>query len=388
MRPLGRRCMDAAAADCDCTWRCTVDSRRQLALTLLLGLSTSLGCKAMPWSSSEPTAPTVSAPNAGKQRYELLAKEFPQESAAAGIGGPAAPPDENWFVSSWKKTTAAVTAPFTPKTVVENDDPVSLSTKPGKINPGVYISAAHILENQGKFAEAEAKYQAALKASPNDLTTLISLARCYDRQNKNEEAIETYKKALKHHPKSALAYNDIGLCYGRQRNTEEAVKHLTKAIELQPSNVRYYNNLATVYVEAGRTDEAVQLLSRVNSPAVANYNVACLLHAHGKQAQAAVHLQAAIAQDGNLTQARELLAAIGGPAAQPQQRIAAMPVSTGAAGPYGQPPAYTPAPQMNVGPYAMSSGAPPAAAAAAPPQQGPYTAQPQAMPENSFSPWR
>jgi len=343
----------------------------------------------MPWSSSgEPTAPSVSAPNAGKQRYELLAKEFPQESAAAGIGGPAAPPEENWFVSGWKKTTAAVAAPFSSKGAVENDDPVSLSTKPGKINPGVYISAAHILENQGKYAEAEAKYQAALKASPNDLTTLVSLARCYDRQDKRPQAIETYKKAIKHHPKSALAYNDAGLCYGRQKNTEEAVKHLSKAIELQPANVRYYNNLATVYVEAGRNDEAVQLLSRVNSPAIANYNVACVLHAQGKQDQAATYLQTALAQDSNLAQARELLASIGG-AAQPQYRVAAMPVSTstpaGAAGPYAQHP-YAPGPSMGPGPSGAPAGGPPAASA--PAQQGVYSSQPPASPENSFSPWQ
>ena len=348
----------------------------------------------MPWSSSsEPAPPAVAAPNAGQQRYELLAKEFPQQSAAAGIGGPAAPPSENWFVSSWKKTTAAVTAPFSSKGAVDSDDPVSLATKPGKIHPGVYISAAHILENQGKYAEAEAKYQAALKSSPNDLTTLVSLARCYDRQNKGPQAIETYKKAIKHHPKSSLAYNDVGLCYGRQKNTDEAVKHLSKAIELQPTNIRYYNNLATVLVEAGRTDEAVQQLSRVNSPAIAHYNVACLLHAHGKQPQAAKHLEMALQQDGSLVQARELMASIQATApAQPERRIAALPVSTTsspppsntAQGPYS-PQGYSPSNGAGQPAYGPSAGTAPAAPA---PQQGVYSAQPPAGPASSFSPWR
>lgn len=353
----------------------TVDSRRQLALTLLLGLSTSVGCKAMPWSSSaEPTAgPTIAAPNAGQQRYELLAKEFPQQSAAAGIGGPAAPPSENWFVSSWKKTAAAISAPFAATPVVENDDPVSLSTDVGKIDPSVYIAAAHILENQGKFADAEAKYQTALKSSPSDLNTLVSLARCYDRQGKGPQAIETYKKALKAHPKSALAYNDAGLCYARQKQTTEAVQHLNKAIELQPANTRYYNNLATVLVEAGRADEAYQHLARINSPAIAHYNVACLLHAQGKFDLSARHLRLALQQDGNLAEARELLASMNVAPPRPGQRVAALPVSTGSL------------PAQAGGSYAPQGYAPPAGQAQPRPQ--PTTAPPSAPPQNTFSPW-
>ncbi len=373
------------------TWRCTVDKRRQLALTLLLGISTSVGCKSMPWSSSsEPAAPTVTAPSAGQQRYELLSKEFPQSSAAPGVGGPAPATSDNWFVSGWKKTTAAIAAPFSSSTPVESDDPVSLSTKTGKINPGVYISAAHILESQGKYAEAEAKYQAALKSSPNDLTTLVSLARCYDRQNKTQQALDTYKKAIKAHPKSSIAYNDAGLCYGRQKNTDEAVKHLAKAIELQPTNVRYHNNLATVLVEGGRIDEAYQQLARVNSPAVAHYNVACLLHAHGKTEQATVQLQLALQQDGNLVQARELLASMNVAPPHQDPRIAAMPVSMSspAAAPYApyRPQGHVPPAVQQQSVYSGASS--PQYPVAAPNQTLPPQATPTAAPQQSFSPWR
>ena len=365
-----------------------MNARRKLALSLLLGLSTSLGCKTMPWSSSaEATAPTASAPSAGKQRYELLAKEFPQEASAAGIG-PAPPQEDNWFVAGWKKTTAAVAAPFSSSPTVESDDPVSLSTKTGKIGPDVYISAARILEGQGKYAEAEAKYHAALKSSPNDLTTLISLARCYDRQNKASQAVETYQKAIKAHPKSALAHNDAGLCYGRLKQTDAAVKHLNQAIELQPQNIRYYNNLATVLVEAGHAEQACQLLTRVNSPAIAHYNVACLLHAQGQPAEATRFLQVALSQDGNLVQARELLASIDGASQpRPEQRVSALPASysmRAGAPPAASlaPPGYTPP-----SPPSQTTYGPPAAPPAAP-QTGPYPASPAPPSQNSFSPWR
>jgi Flp pilus assembly protein TadD len=352
-----------------------VKSRQQLALTLLIGLGSSLGCKAMPWSSAPSAAPPVaSAPNAGQQRYESLSKEF-ATSKPGGAAAASGAESDNWLVSSWKKSTAAIAAPFATKPNYESNDPVSLSTKTGKIGPTVYIAAGQILENQGKFADAEIKYQAAIKSSPKDLNSLISLARCYDRQGKSVQAIEAYQKAIKVHPKSSLAHNDLGLCYGRQHATDDAVKHLNKAIELQPDNIRYYNNVATVLVEAGRTDEAYQQLARVNSPATAHYNVACLLHSHKKMDLAAKHLQLALQQDGNLAQARELLATMDANRSFQDERVSALPVSMP-----GSESVNSSAPS----PYAVtpSSGVGDAQA------HGYGSSAPPPAPHNSFSPWR
>jgi Tfp pilus assembly protein PilF len=365
-----------------------MDARRQLALMLLLATGTSFGCKAMPWSSNS-AAPTASAlPSAGQHQYEALSKDFSSGAKSAGVGGPTAPPsNDNFLVAGWKKTTAAIAAPFGAKTAVDTDDPVSLANQPKKVGPAVYISAAQILENQGKFAEAEAKYQAALKSSPHDLNTMVGLARCYDRQGKSAQAIETYSKAAKHHPKSSLVQNDLGLCYARQRSTDNAVQHLKKAIDLQPDNIRYYNNLATVLVEAGRADEAVQQLSRVNSTAIAHYNVACLLHRQGKVEQSAVHLRLALAQDPNLHQARELLASMHSMPSQ-ETRVSALPVSMPS--PSNVPPS---APYTPQGQFAPSHSAPGSQPSVSPIGYGaPASRQPSASNEypaqSSFSPWR
>jgi tetratricopeptide (TPR) repeat protein len=366
-----------------------VDARRQLALMLLLATGTSFGCKAMPWSSNSGSPTASAAPSAGQHQYEALSKDFSSGAKSAGVGGPSAPPaSDNFLVAGWKKTTGALAAPFSAKTPADSDDPVSLANQPKKVGPAVYISAAQILENQGKFAEAEAKYQAALKASPHDLHTLVGLARCYDRQGKSEKAIETYSKAAKHHPKSSLVQNDLGLCYARQRSTDNAVLHLKKAIELQSDNVRYYNNLATVLVEAGRADEAVQQLSRVNSPAIAHYNVACLLHRQGKVEQSAVHLRLVLAQDQNLHQARELLASMQSMPSH-DARVTALPVSMPS--PPNVPPAapYTPQgqfpPSYPTPPGNQPSVSPIGYGVPAPRQEsspGEYPVQ------SSFSPWR
>ena len=129
-------------------------------------------------------------------------------------------------------------------------------------------------ETQGKFPEALGQYEKALKASPNDLASLISIARLHDRQGNFPKAIETYNRAAKAHPKSGLVQNDLGLCYARQRNSGSAIEHLTQACEFSPKNPKYRNNLATVLVEGGRPDEAFRQLCILSSEGTAHYNVA------------------------------------------------------------------------------------------------------------------
>jgi tetratricopeptide (TPR) repeat protein len=214
--------------------------------------------------------------------------------------------------------------------VAASDDPVSLSTRPKKVGPELYVAAAQMMENQGKFDEAEAQYQTALKSSPGDLNALVGLARLYDRQGEAAQAVETYRRALKLHPNSALVYNELGLCYARQQSNDQAVQYLTKAVELDVDNVRYRNNLATVLIAAGDTDAAVRHLTDVNTEAVAHYNVACLLQMQGKQQEAVQHLHISLDRDPNLGQARQLLAQMGGTPNAPETRVAAQTVSSSA----------------------------------------------------------
>jgi Tfp pilus assembly protein PilF len=210
----------------------------------------------------------------------------------------------------WKKSTASVSGMFAAKPKPE-PDATRLDSPTKKVGPEVYVAAARLLENQNKFGEAEQQYEKALKASPNDLNTLVGMARLHDRQGDSAKALSFYQRAVKAHSKSALVHNDLGLCYARQKQLDKSLQSLNKAVELQPENARYRNNLATVLVEAGHTREALAQLSQVGSEAVAHYNVGYLLHKRGQQGEAVQHLQQAIALDPNLTPAREMLATWG-----------------------------------------------------------------------------
>jgi Tfp pilus assembly protein PilF len=304
-----------------------VDIKRRFAMTFLLGAGVGLtGCqgtglgKLALWNRGDSSVASA-APDVGRQKYSGLAQEFgnslPMGQARTGtapLGGQKPPADDGFMMASWKKTTAAVSGAFAvkPTDPMPEDDPLRLDRNPAKINADVYVSAAQLLENQGKFADAEQKYTEALKSSPNDESALVGLARLYDRQGQGVKAAEVYQRALKAHPKSGLICNDMGLCYRRQRQLDKSVQMLTRAVELQPENNKYRNNLAAALVDSGRSDDAVRQLSVHGSPAVAHYNVGCLMLQKGQRAEATRHLQQALSLDASLTPAREMLGQLSG----------------------------------------------------------------------------
>ena len=260
----------------------------------------------------------ATTPDVGKQRYELLSKEFGSSSAkpaaSAGLGGQPAESEGNFLTASWKKNTGAISGAFASKSITDDSptDPLRLDNTPKKIGPEVHVAAARLLENQSKFAEAQAEYEKALKLAPRDVPAMVGLARLHDRQGRSREAQELYQKALKANPNNGLVYNDLGLCHARQKQFDQALASLHKAVELQPDNAKYRNNFAAVLVETGHEDEALQQLTVANSPAVAHYNIAYLLTQKGQSAAALRHAQQALAADPSLTPARDLLVKLGG----------------------------------------------------------------------------
>src|SRR5207244_6606409 len=96
------------------------------------------------------------------------------DSPSTGMGGNRTQP--TGVFASLTKSTAAATSALTGKKMLESDsDPLRLDKAPKKIGPEVYVGAARLLENQGKFAEAEEKYRDALRVVPSDLNAMVGL---------------------------------------------------------------------------------------------------------------------------------------------------------------------------------------------------------------------
>jgi tetratricopeptide (TPR) repeat protein len=185
-------------------------------------------------------------------------------------------------------------------------DPTSLAFEGKPPRADFYVSLADIHEKQNNTVAAEEYYKRALATSSTDLAALVGYAHLLDRQGKFEEATSYYQQAVQHHPTNATAHNDLGLCYARRGMLNESLVALSKAVELDPDKKLYRNNIATVFVEIGQPQHAFEHLSATEQPAVAHYNLACLLQQHGQQQAAAAHFAQAGRLDPALNVAQQM----------------------------------------------------------------------------------
>ena len=238
------------------------------------------------------------------------------KGAAAGF---AAKEKTDWFGMS---ALAAMLKPD-PKPMQTTDpasktDPTSLAHKNKPLGSDLYVHAAHMYEKKGQFDAAEDQYLRALELNSNDTAAISGYAKCLDRQGKFEAATDQYRAVVAMQPQDAAAHNDLGLCYARRGMINESLAELSRAVELDPQKQLYRNNIATVFVEMGRTQYALAHLMAIDQPAVAHYNLACLLHQRGQSQAAGQHFAQAATLDPSLVMAREWAARLGAMPAQSQ----------------------------------------------------------------------
>jgi tetratricopeptide (TPR) repeat protein len=195
--------------------------------------------------------------------------------------------------------------PVAPPALASTTDPTSLSSKPPKPGPDLYVATARVYEKSGDKDGAAGQYQKALKIDPGHLPALLGFAQLHDSQREYADADKLYQEAIRRHPKDAAVYNDLGLSYQRRGKFDEAAQSIAKAIQLQPDKQLYRNNIAAVLVEMHRNDEALAQLTRAHGPAGAHYNLAILLHRGGNDREAQYHFAQAAQIDPSLLAARE-----------------------------------------------------------------------------------
>lgn len=195
---------------------------------------------------------------------------------------------------AWSKTTGAVAgifkAPADESEEIDVTDPLSLSTKPEKVGPEVFVANGQLWESTGDFTKAMESYTKALESEPSHAPALTSIARLHFRQGNHKQAADYFQRAIAKEPNDAGLHNDLGLTLNKLGDHAGASQHLEKALELAPGTSRYANNLASIKFEAGDANGAFQVLSMSNKPAVAHFNMAYLYFKNGKLTAAREHL--------------------------------------------------------------------------------------------------
>ena len=112
---------------------------------------------------------------------------------------------------------------------------------------GPELAAADQLYRAGKFAEAEASYQALLKTDPKLVPAQVGLVRAMLRQQKIDEAFDAVNAELAAQPNSAALLAAKGDVQFRRAEMPDAEGSYLTAKKLDPKEVHAYLGLALLY---------------------------------------------------------------------------------------------------------------------------------------------
>jgi len=126
------------------------------------------------------------------------------------------------------------------------------------------MAAADQLYRAGKFAEAEAGYQAILKADSRVLPAQVGRVRAMLRQQKIDEALDAANTALATQPSSAALLSAKGDVQFRRGEMYDAELSYLTARKLDPKEVHAYLGLARLYGSYSLYRKAYDQLQRAH----------------------------------------------------------------------------------------------------------------------------
>lgn len=106
--------------------------------------------------------------------------------------------------------------------------------------------------------EALVQFEQAAQYAPNDDTIQNVLAVQLQDHGKKEEALEHFETAAKLKPDNAQYQNDLGVALAAAGRKADALPHYGKAAELESTNAFYQNNFATALARAGQQSAAIE----------------------------------------------------------------------------------------------------------------------------------
>ncbi len=126
--------------------------------------------------------------------------------------------------------------------------------------------SAEVFETQGKYAEAIAEYRRAIEKNPKAIDLHFRLARAILMQSHEPAALEQarleFTAELSLNPYDAVAEYQVAQILAAQLKPADAAAHFERAAELRPDFPEALIAVAKLRSEAKRYDDAVVLLER------------------------------------------------------------------------------------------------------------------------------
>lgn len=122
-----------------------------------------------------------------------------------------------------------------------------------------YFNRGQALKKQGKYEEAIAHFQKAIKADPNYTPARNNLGSILQERGKLEEAITCYKNALKTHPNFYPSISNLASIYLMKGELNKAEAGFNRALKIKPDYVHALYHLGLVYKQQTKLEDAIKL---------------------------------------------------------------------------------------------------------------------------------
>ena len=165
-----------------------------------------------------------------------------------------------------------------------------------------YNGLGEILRSMGRVDEAIDSLEQALRLDPRNMLAHYNLAFALHSKGQFDGAIDHFQQALSIAPNSAALHNNLGMALEDRGRLDEAIEHLRQSVRIKPKSAFGQINLGmALYAKGGWTRPSTTCSKPSTSTPITpspTRNLAVLLRARGRVAEAIEHLQQAVRLEG------------------------------------------------------------------------------------------
>jgi len=124
-------------------------------------------------------------------------------------------------------------------------------------------SLGRAYQEQGRFEEAIAEYETAVKLMPHHFKAYYNLGVAYDQLGSTDKAVDNYKKSIRIYSGFANAHFNLANIYHKRGLIDDAIRHYTRVLALVPDDLEARNNLGVALAMQGKLDQAISAWRKV-----------------------------------------------------------------------------------------------------------------------------
>jgi tetratricopeptide (TPR) repeat protein len=127
---------------------------------------------------------------------------------------------------------------------------------PGDPSVLVLLGASYAAE--GKWADAQHQYEAALKLDPNYAPALSQFSEVLVAKGESAKAIDLLRQHIQVRPDDAETHFTLGMLYRQKHDHPAAEAELSRAVQLAPDRIQLRLQLGDMYQDQGRVGAAIE----------------------------------------------------------------------------------------------------------------------------------